>query len=146
MMTVFDPISDLARLRRQIDRVFLDAPGSESAEAAPAARHWRPPADLHEDEEKLEVVLDLPGVEESSIDVQLTGDELVIHGERPWIRREKGGPVHTERPFGQFHRVFRVGVPVQSEGVSAEFAHGVLTVTLPKADVVKPRRVPIVGG
>jgi HSP20 family protein len=137
-MSMFDPFADLVRLRHQFDRLLEDAPLVRDA-----GRVWRPAVDLFEDDEALVLEVDLPGVDQSKLDVQLTGEELLIRGERPWMKPEKGSCVHTERPYGQFHRSFRLQVPVQSDAVDATYRDGVLTVRLPKADAVKPRRIAV---
>lgn len=141
MMTLFDPFADLTRLRRQIERSVDDAISGPRQDGQ--GRFARPAADIFESEEGFTVRLDLPGIDRSSIDVQLVGEELVIRAERKWVKPEKGACVHAERPYGEFTRVFRVGVPVKSEGVQALYRDGVLTVELPKADTVKPRRIEV---
>ena len=58
-------------------------------------------------------------------------------------RREGEGYVHLERPYGTFQRSFNLSVPVQADGVRADYKDGVLTVTLPKQEAVKPRKIQI---
>ena len=138
-MSVFDPFADMTRLRHQLSR-FID-------DAQPAAtereRLWRPPVDVYEDQDAVTLQLDLPAVERDSLDVQVTGEELVIRGERKWVTPSSGTVLHAERPYGQFHRAFRLGIPVQQADVSATYRDGLLTVRLPKADTVKPRRIEV---
>jgi HSP20 family protein len=138
-MTLLDPIADLARWRQQFDRVFPDLGAVTSPEAG---RMWRPAADIYQDEDAVTVVLDVPGVNESAIDVHLEGEDLIIRGERA-AGGTAGGCVHAERPGGPFHRAFRVTLPLKGDEVTASVSHGVLTVRLPKADAIKPRRVPV---
>ncbi|MFN3653644.1 MAG: Hsp20/alpha crystallin family protein [Armatimonadota bacterium] len=140
-MSVFDPFSDLSRLGQQISRLVEERSGT--AERGQESRLWRPPVDVFEDSEALTVRLDLPGLDRSRLDVQFTGEELVIRGERPWVAPEQGACIHAERPHGQFHRAFRVGVPVQGDAVEATYRDGVLTVVLPKAETVKPRKIAV---
>jgi len=99
--------------------------------------------DLFENEDELTLRVDLPGIDQSTLDIQVTGDELTIRGERVWSAPEKGGVVHSERPYGQFHRGFRLGIPVQNDRVAASYKDGVLTVTLPKAETTKPRKITV---
>jgi HSP20 family protein len=93
----------------------------------------------------LAVRLDLPGVDRDSVDVQLSGETLSIRGERRFERREGESYIHLERPFGTFQRTFNLSVPVQSDKVNASYKEGVLTVTLPKQEAVKPRKIQIQG-
>jgi HSP20 family protein len=140
-VSMFDPFADLTRLRQQIDRMVQES--APQARPEERGRVWRPAVDVFEDEDAVTVNLDLPGVDRETIDIQVTSEELVITGERKWVAPEKGGCVHSERPHGQFHRAFRLGIPVDHEGVQASFRDGVLTVRLPKSAAVKPRKVAI---
>ncbi len=141
-MTVFDPFADLTRLRQHIDRLVDEAAPAHSA-SGERSRVWRPAVDVFEDEDGLTLKLDVPEAERASLDVQLSGEELTVRGERKWSQPEKGGAIHSERPYGQFHRAFRLGYPVQADAVQATYRDGVLTVRLPKAEAVKPRKVSV---
>lgn len=138
-MSIHDTFADLARLRNRIERAFDEA--ATAARSEETGRVWRPPVDLFEDEDQLVLRLDLPGIDQSKLDIQLTGEDLVIRGERPWVAPEKGGCVHSERVYGQFHRGFRLGIPVQHDQVQATYKDGVLTVVLPKAETTRPRKI-----
>jgi HSP20 family protein len=140
-MTVFDPFADLGQLRRQIDRLFDTA--APARRPADGSRVWGPAVDMFEDEETLTVRLDLPEVDQASLDVQLADEELRITGERKWVAPAKGKCIHSERPYGQFYRAFRVGIPVQADKVSATYRDGVLSVHLPKAEAIRPRKVSV---
>lgn len=140
-MSIHDPFADLVRLRHRVERLFDEAaPVSRSEETG---RVWRPAVDLFEDEDQLMLRVDLPGIDQDKLDIQLTGEELVIRGERPWMAPAKGACVHSERAYGQFHRGFRLGIPVQHDQVQAAYKDGVLTVTLPKAETTKPRKIAV---
>lgn len=137
-MNLFDPIADLTRFRSQLDHLLDD-----SAMTRESGRVWRPAVDLFEDENAFTVRMDLPGADPAQLDVQLTGEELVVRGERPWAAPEDATCLHSERVYGQFQRAFKLGVPVQSDAVEADFADGVLKVRIPKAESVKPRKVAV---
>lgn len=141
-MTLFDPFADLAQFRRQFNRL-MDSPHAPSTREVESSRSWIPAADLFEDEDILTVRMDLPEIDRETLDVQLSQDELRIAGERRWQKPERGACVHTERIYGQFARVFKLGVGVQPDGVEAAYKDGVLTIRLPKAEAVKPRRVAV---
>src|SRR5579862_3662793 len=119
VMSVLDPFADLTRLRQQVERLVDEsgAPGGAPygpgtpARAQESRRVWRPAVDVFEDADSLTLLVDLPGADRQSLDVQLTGEELVIRGERRWSAPEKGACTHSERPYGQFQRVFRIGLP-----------------------------------
>lgn len=141
-MTLFDPFADLTRLRQRIDRMVDEAQPAASTHGE-RSRVWRPAVDVFEDEDGLTLKLDVPDASRESLDVQLTGEELTIRGERKWVQPEKGGAIHSERTHGQFHRAFRLGYPVQADAVQASYKDGVLTVRLPKAEMVKSRKVAV---
>lgn len=140
-MSLFDPFADLSRLRQQIDRLVDES--HRAARPQEGGRVWRPGVDLFESEEELTLQIDLPGVDRASLDVQLTGDELVVKGERKIAVPEKATCVHSERPYGQFQRAFKIGVPVQNNAVEAVYRDGVLSVRVPKAETVKPRKIEV---
>lgn len=140
-LTLFDPFADVSRLRRQIDRRVDESIHPRKAENS--GRVWRPTVDLFETQEALVLRLDLPGVDRESLDVQLTDDELVVKGERKWVAEERGTCVHSERPYGQFQRAFKVGLPVQHDRVEASYKDGVLTVLVPKAETARPRKIAV---
>jgi HSP20 family protein len=140
-MSIHDPFADVARLRQRIERLF-DESTPPSGRAQDAGRILRPPVDLFEDDDQLVLKVDLPGIDQEKLDIQITGEELVVRGERPWDAQQQGC-VHTERPHGQFHRAFRLGIPVQNDRVSAAYKDGVLTVVLPKAETTKPRKIEV---
>jgi HSP20 family protein len=140
----FNPFAEVTSLRDQVNRLFdeMASPRAESREGG-APRMWAPLVDITENENEVVVTLDVPGVDRDGIDVQLTGENLVVRGERKFERQEKTSYVHLERPQGTFSRSFTIGVPVQADRVSASYRDGVLTISLPKAEAVKPRKVQI---
>ena len=140
----FNPFPEITSLRDQINWLIDDAgqPRTDGGQAN-GTRLWAPPVDVAENENELTLRLDLPGVDLQGIDVQLVGETLTIRGERRFERREGEGYVHLERPYGTFQRSFNLSVPVQPDGVRADYKDGVLTVTLPKQEAVKPRKIQI---
>jgi len=140
----FHPFPEFTNLRDQINRLIDDAaqPHADGG-SAPGGRLWAPPVDVVENENELTLRLDLPGVNLQEIDIQLTGETLTLRGERRFERREGEGYVHLERPYGTFQRSFNLSVPVQADRVRADYKDGVLTVTLPKEEAVKPRKIQI---
>ena len=140
----FNPFAEVTAMRDQINRMLDDLPQPRT-ETGPGTspRLWAPPVDVSENANELTVRLDLPGVSRDGIDLQLTSDALVIRGERPFVRQEGEGYIHMERPHGTFQRSFNLSVPIQPDAVTASFKDGVLTITLPKQEAVKPRKVRI---
>ncbi|MDC0335994.1 Hsp20/alpha crystallin family protein [Pseudodesulfovibrio sp.] len=121
----------------RFDRVFEELLKSPSGYDRRLAY---PPLNLSNDEDAIYVRAEVPGVAIEDIELTLTDKTLVLKGERT---PPEGKLFRQERPSGIFHRVINIGVPVDREGVTASMTDGILTVTLPKSDEVKPRSITI---
>lgn len=101
-----------------------------------------PHVDLTETDKGIEVVAELPGMEQKDIEVELKDDVLTLRGEKKEEREEAKKGYHlSERRFGSFRRSFRLPSEVEQNKISAEFKDGVLTIELPKtAKARKPSR------
>lgn len=103
-----------------------------------------PPLDFTESDSNLRVRMDLPGIDAKEIDVQVSGNQLTIAGERKEEKVTKNELVHRiERRFGSFSRSFALPCAVQEDKIEASYQDGVLHVTLPKTEESKSRRVPV---
>ncbi|MFE9172901.1 Hsp20/alpha crystallin family protein [Streptomyces kebangsaanensis] len=109
--------------------------------AAPAAA-WTPLADVTETDDAFEVEIELPGVKSKDIDVEANGQELVVTGEIKEKER-KGVLRRGTRRTGVFEYRLRLPGEVDAEKVTADMSAGALTVTVPKAEVTKPRHIRI---
>ena len=110
----------------------------------PAARPWAPSVDIFETENELLLKADLPGVEMKDIDIQLENGTLSLRGERKFEQEKKEGGYHrVERSYGSFARYFTLPDTLDPEKVKAEYKNGVLTVTLPKKELAKPRQIKV---
>lgn len=104
----------------------------------------QPQVDILETEKDLTFVMDLPGVEEKDIDVEVVGDRLTIRAQRELEKEEKRDDyVRMERTFGSYQRSFNLEFPVESDKVDAQYKKGVLTVMVPKAKGAKSHHVPV---
>jgi HSP20 family protein len=135
-------------LREQVNRLFDEsvgrAPARDRREGMPQ-RAWAPPVDITEDKDQIVLKVDLPGVKQEDIDVELEGETLTIRGERQLPEQGTNECVRAERVSGPFLRTFSVVTPVQADKISASYRDGVLTITVPKAEESKPRRIQIVA-
>ena len=108
------------------------------------AGHNAPSVDIAETDATVEAKVDLPGVKPEEIDIQLNGNMLTISGERQEEKEDKGKTYHrVERRSGSFSRSFSLPCPVEDDEVAAEFHEGVLTVTLPKTEEAKTRKIAV---
>jgi len=142
------PGRDLLGFENEVNRLFGDLVAQNRPRALlPAA--WVPAVDVHETEKEYTIELDLPGVSPADVKIQVTRDQLTIHGERRSVKDavKEGEPKATthrvERVTGVFERTFTLPVPVDSEQVQAQYKDGVLTIRLPKAAGARTRQVTI---
>ena len=109
-----------------------------------AEREWVPAFDVSETEKEVIVKAELPGMDVKDIDIALTDGLLTIKGERKLEKEDKKENYHRiERQFGSFSRSLNLGTKVRSEGIEAAYKDGILTVTLPKVEASKPRRIEV---
>lgn len=99
-----------------------------------------PPLNLSNDDDNVYVRAEVPGLSIEDVELTLTDKTLVLKGER---KAPQGKYFRQERPSGVFHRVINISVPVDREKVSASLTDGILTVTLPKSEEIKPRTISI---
>jgi HSP20 family protein len=101
-----------------------------------------PAIDMSEDEKAYKISAELPGLDARDIDISLSGDMLVLKGEKRQEKEEKDKNYYvSERAYGSFQRAFELPASVDRDKVAADFAKGVLTITLPKtAQAQKPQK------
>lgn len=105
---------------------------------------WRPAADIAETDEAYQVSVELPGLTKNDIEVTVENNVLTISGERKWDAQESRDRYHrVERYYGKFSRSFSLPQQVTAEKVQASFKDGILSVTVPKAENARPRRIAI---
>jgi HSP20 family protein len=140
----FEPFEDMARIQREVNRLFEDNGRTGRVSEPASARTWAPLVDIFEDANEIVVRAELPGVSQEEIDIELTGDTLTIKGERKFEdAQRRDNYVRVERSYGQFQRSFTIGVPVQNDAVSASYKEGILEVHLPKSEATKPKKVKV---
>lgn len=112
------------------------------AEPTRPTLQFTPLVDVYETEHELLFMADMPGVQPADIHLRYEKGELTLHGQvKP--RELPGTPRLHEYEVGDFTRTFTVHETVNSEKISADFKHGVLTVKLPKREEAKPRKITI---
>jgi len=107
---------------------------------------WCPAVDVHETKDELVLQAELPGLTPEDVELNVENGVLTISGEKKQERQEgeEGSDYHlVERRYGRFERRFSLPRSVDPDKVKAEFANGMLNITLPKAEAAKPRRIQI---
>jgi len=107
------------------------------------ARYYVPNTDIYETDEALTLVMEVPGVEKKDVNVQLESDVLRVEGRIDFSKYEGLEPVYAEYNVGHYARAFTLSDTIDQDGISAELADGVLTLTLKKAKAALPRRIAI---
>jgi HSP20 family protein len=127
---------DIERLQRNLNRLFTDF--------QPGPQHAFPAVNIWTNENSAIVTAELPGLKHNNINLSLTDQNLVIEGIRNHHELKEGENVHRqERIFGDFKRSIQLPFPINTEKVNASFKNGVLTITLPRAEEDKPRKISI---
>jgi HSP20 family protein len=103
-----------------------------------------PPVDIYEDEHKITLKIEVPGIDEKDIDVRIQGNTLTVHGERKLEKEEKEENFRrVERQYGAFTRSFTLPGSVDLGQVSADYDKGVLKINLAKKAEAKPKQIKV---
>ncbi|RMG45379.1 MAG: Hsp20/alpha crystallin family protein [Acidobacteria bacterium] len=133
----FEILSGLEQdLTRILDGLGLPGRGRRAAE-------FLPPVDVRETDSAVVIEADLPGVPREAIDLRVEGGMLLLTGERP--RANGAGIVRSERPAGRFRRSFRLPPGADPSRITAGYEAGVLTITIPKREEARVRRIEVSG-
>lgn len=132
--------SRMATLNRVMDDVIGRAEESNG-------NYWVPAMDAWETEQAFQVQLDLPGVTSEQVDVSFDKNALTVRGTRtdtvPTDNEGEKRVFFTERAAGEFARTLRFPQYVEASKIEAKFENGVLTVTIPKSEAAKPRKIAV---
>lgn len=133
-------LEDFERARRQMDRLVSAFTGQG---AAPAVSGVFPALVVKEDGDKIIVEAELPGINPQDLDINVHGNTLTLSGERKPDKIEGASYHRRERKWGSFRKAITLPDEVNSDAVQAECKNGVLTIILPKAEQVKPKKIAI---
>lgn len=143
-ITRWNPINDLMTLQREMNRVFNGIAPKTARDEDYESAVWSPMVDIVEDADKYVLSFDIPGVSREDIKMNFAENTLKISGERKSVEESKDATCHrVERVFGKFYRSFNFPTMVSAEKISANYKDGVLHVTVPKAEEVKPKEIQI---
>ena len=133
------PAMSLARTMDQ----FVDSVFNESMSAPPPPTRRYPAIVAWDDPHALYIEAELPGFKIEDLAITFSAGELTIQGKRAETRPEGAALHRRERPTGAFSRTLRVATEIDASKVSATLVNGVLTVTMPKAEAAKPRKIDV---
>ena len=140
----WEPFRDLVSLREAMDRLFEESFVRPQSDLLTPTEAGTLAVDMYETEDAVVVKSAIPGIKPEDIDISLTGDTLTIKGETKFEEEvEEENYVRREMRYGSFVRTLSIPTSVVVDKADAEFEKGVLTLTLPKAEEVKPKAIQI---
>ena len=138
-----EPYRDLMSLRQAMDSLFEDF-FVRPSHLLPELGGEEPALDMYQTDKDVVVKASLPGINPEEVNVSITGDMLTIKGEHKEEEEVKEADYfRKERRYGVFSRSMSLPVPVKTDKADAVFENGVLTLTLPKTEAVKPKRITV---
>lgn len=140
----YNPLRELRSMQEQMNRLLNvswnhDLTGEDIREGL-----WQPSVDIYETEDAIVIKAELPDVDQKDIEVRIEDNTLTLRGERKHEGEVKKENYHRiERYFGSFQRSFSLPMNIQQDNVSASCERGVLTITLPKKEDIKPKQIKV---
>jgi HSP20 family protein len=137
-------LNDVAVLQNRLNSIFNGFALPEGEQESLAMGNFIPPVDVYEDAHQLVLKLEVPGIKQEDLDVQLENQMLTVKGERKFEKTEKEENFHRiERRYGSFTRSFTLPTTVDVGSVKASYEHGVLCIALEKKEAAKPKQVKV---
>ena len=143
-ITRWDPFREVASLQNRVNALFRDFNEGESAMTTAS---FIPAVDIYEDEKKVVLKLEVPGIAEKDLDVSVENNVLTVKGERKFSAEEKEENFHRiERRYGSFYRAFTLPTTVDTEGIDAKYDAGILKLELKKKPEAQPKQIKVSVG
>ncbi len=141
-LTRWEPVREMMTLREAMDRLFDDA---FTRPLNVRDGGWSAPAiDMYQTDNEVVVKAAIPGFKADDVQINVTGDVLTLRGEMKHEEEKKDKAWHMrEQRWGSFERSITLPTDVKADKASADFEDGVLTITLPKAEEVKPKTITV---
>jgi HSP20 family protein len=144
-ITRWDPFREVAALQNRVNSLFRDMNENESPVTTAS---FVPAVDVYEDDKKVMLKIEVPGMDQKDLDVTVENNTLTVKGERKFDKEEKEENFHRiERRYGSFYRAFTLPSTVNTENVQASYTAGVLKLELAKKPEAQPKQIKVhVGG
>jgi HSP20 family protein len=140
----WEPFRELAALQSEMSRFMNQVWGTSGTGGGESPSTWMPAVDVWETEDELVLALDLPGIPEDRVSVEVDDGVLTVSGERERDTEEKADRFYRfERRFGQFSRSVTLPQGIDPSRIDASFRDGVLEIHVPKPEERKPTRIQI---
>lgn len=140
-LTKWEPFRELVSMRKDMDRLFDEF----FTRPFQLSEGWGTPlVDMYQTDDEVVVTATLPGVEADDLDIRITGDTLTLQAELKQSEEVKEAKYHLrEQRYQSFSRSLALPAQVKADKAQAEMKNGVLTLTLPKAEEVKPKVITV---
>ena len=144
----WDPLREFQHLEKEMNRHFRQQlPGASRSEEALTASQFAPPVDVYEDDSKLSIKMDVPGIEAKDLNIHIDGNLLTITGERKFESEEKKENFRrVEREYGSFSRSFTLPASADADNISANFENGTLRIDIAKRADSRTKQIKIAEG
>ncbi len=143
-LTRWEPMRDMVTLRDAMDRLFDEAFTRPWGLTDGGRGMGMPAVDMYQTDDDVVVKTAVPGIKPEDVQISVTGDTLTIKGEVKESKDNKEKAYHIrEQRWGSFERTLALPTDVKADKAQAEFENGVLTITLPKAEEVKPKTITV---
>jgi HSP20 family protein len=141
-ITRWDPFREVQALQNRVNALFHDFSGDGENPMTTAS--FVPAVDIYEDEKKVVLKLEVPGMEEKDLDVSVENNTLTVKGERKFEKEEKEENFHRiERRYGSFFRAFTLPSTVDAEHINAHYNTGILKLELNKKPEAQPKQIKV---
>jgi HSP20 family protein len=142
VITRWDPFREVVAMQNRMDSLFGALNTATEIPATTAS--FVPAVDVYEDDKKVVLKLEVPGIEEKDLDVRVEKQTLTVKGERKFENEEKKENFHRiERRFGSFYRAFTLPSTVDTDKVDAKYEAGVLKLELQKKPEAQPKQIKV---
>lgn len=139
-VTRYNPFGDLRQLEARFFEPFFRFPYAQEEMQSSA---WNPPVDVHEENEKIVVKVEVPGVDEKDLRVTFEDGLLTVTGERQFERKDDRNYHRIERAYGSFTRSFTLPRSIDATQIAANYRNGVLEIEIPKREESRPKKIDI---
>jgi HSP20 family protein len=138
-----DPFMEFESLQEEVNKLFEDFRAPEPRGLFEST--YSPAVDVLENDDRFEVICDVPGIDSKDIETSISGNVLTIKGERKGYDHDGAAdrPLRADTRIGRFQRTIQLPLPVNASRVEAVLKDGVLRVILPKAEELKPRQIAV---
>ena len=138
----WDPFREMSTLRERMNKLFEDTFTGRGEDKELVSSAWAPAVDIYENENEIVLTAEIPGINEKDVEIKIEDNTLTLKGERKFEKETKEENYHRiERSYGSFYRAFTLPHSVDPDKIEAVHENGVLKITMPKRQELKPKTV-----